>query len=460
VLLIALPCQTDWQTIKGILETLANKPTNPELQTSTMFWSKAGQGSVTLTGDEVQQFGEIIRELMKDDATFDNLTMKELENLMQDAILQILKAPRIQRRNEINKQVVELKKHLKEGVKRWTFIIPVTNLTLERKQLKIGNVRLFHFTDIYVNRWDSMSYNATTRYSSETRKKHREEFRRYVLKPLKGSVCAEVMVNAKHSRALEVALQEVQNALRAIMVFFVGNEDSRRSYIGVKGDIMEQSQRHILSVSSDKITSFQNQLTGTLYELKLDKSRINWMLKNGFKKISVLLAKQKVNSFESRLKTAIYWLGSAMNVPITHSQEEMDVRISLAREEKTKGKKGLKDFEFHDVGDRLIKLMVALESLVILDQREPIASNLSERTAFLVAKTTKDRMFVNSQIKKLYRLRSQAVHHGRIEITYSELSWLSLVVQAAILRLISGKNRLGISNDEEFRDWLVRMKFS
>ena len=282
-----------------------------------------------------------------------------------------------------------------------------------------------------------------------------------VLEKFKGSICAEVIVEAKHQRALEVALQQIHDALCAIMMFFP--EDIRKPPIGVRGEVMPVgsgvSHRFILSVSSDKSMHLGSEHVGPRFELKLDRKRIEWMFKYGFREISVLLAKQKMNSFESRLKTAIYWLGSALNDPITRSQEEMDTRILLAREKKGK-EKSLENFEFSDIAERLIKLMIALESLVILDDREQIVSNLSERTAFLVAKKLSDRIYVSRRIKELYRLRSRVIHHGRIEITYGELYWLSCVVRAAILRLITDKNRLGISNDDDFRNWLVRMKFS
>jgi hypothetical protein len=277
-----------------------------------------------------------------------------------------------------------------------------------------------------------------------------------------GSICAETKVKGKHRRALETALQQVHNALSAIMMFFP--EDIRKSPIGIRGEVFRvdsgESHRFILSASSDKSIHLNSEHVGSLFELRLDKKRIRRMFKHGFTQVSDLLAKQKVNSFESRLKTAIYWFGLAMNVPITRSQEEMDVRISLAREKKSRGEKSFEGFEFHDIAERLIKLMMALESLLILDDREQTVYNLGERTAFLAAKKLSDRIYVSHRTKELYLLRSRVIHHGRVEITYSELYWLSCVVQAVILRLITDQNRLGLSNDEEFRNWLVALKFS
>ncbi len=461
---IAPRFQTDWQTVKSKLEAITNTPVEETKQgpTAQMFWHRAGRGGVELAGNEVQQFGEIIRELMKDDATFNNFTMTELEDLTQDSILRILRTGSLQRRNAVDRQIIELRKRLKGEVKSETFIIPVANLILEGRQLKIGNVKLFQFADSHMKHWESMVYNASSRYSLEQRKKQCQDVRKNVLENLEGCICAEVRVKGKHRRALEVALQQVRNALSAIMMFFP--EDIRKPPIGIKGEVLPvgsaESHRFILSESPDKSIHLNSEHVGSLYQLTLDKKRIEWMFKHGFTEISGLLAKQKMNSLESRLKTAIYWFGLAMNVPITRSREEMDVRISLAGEKKSRGEKSFENFEFPEIAERLTKLVMALESLVILDDREQIVSNLGERTSFLVAKKLSDRVYVNRRIKELYRLRSRVIHHGSIKITYSELYWLSVVVQAAILRLITDRNRLGISNDDDFRNWLITLKFS
>ena len=465
--LIALPSQTDWRIVNGILQAMTNDSA-PSSEPSTthvprMFWYKAGQGSVTLTGNEVRQFGEIVRELLKDDTTFNNFTVKELEALLKTLILRVMKVDKDQRNVEIEKQIAELRKRLRTDVEKWSFVIPIANLTLERKQLKIGNVKFFTFTDSHVTRWESMFYNTSHKLKSETRAKYRDEIRNNVLAPLKQCVCAEITVEAKHERALELALQEVRNALHVITMFFLGNEDFYRRYIGIKGEIVAlnsaDSRRNVL-FSSNGLPGFDIETAGPRCPLELDKTRVDWMKKNGLREVTALIAKKETNSFEDRLRTAIYWLGAAMNVQIASTTKEVDAKIDLARNQKGRRMKQFKDFEFHNFSERLIKLMVALESLVILDEREPVASNLGERAAFLVAKKSNDRIYVDGKIKKLYRLRSRAIHHGRTEIKHEELDWLSMVVQTAIIRLIRRGARMGVTNDEEYRSWFMRNKFS
>jgi hypothetical protein len=428
-----------------------------------MFWHQAGQGSVALTGNEVRQFREIVRELLKDDTTFNNFAVKDLENLLKPLILSILKANGDQRNSEIQKQIIDLRNRLRAGVEKWSFVIPIANLTLERKQLKIGNVKFFTFTDSHVTSWKSMFYNTSYKLKPEARAKYRDEICNSVLAPLKKCVCAEIIVEAKYERASELALQEVRNALHVITMFFLGNEDFYRSYIGIKGEIVAanstDSRRNVL-LASNELPGFDTEMAGPRYPLELDKTRVDWMMKNGLREVTALIAKKETNSFEDRLRTAIYWLGAAMNVQIASTTKEVDAKIDLARNQKGNRMKQFKDFEFHNFAERLIKLMVALESLVILDEREPVASNLGERAAFLVAKKPNDRIYVDGQIKKLYRLRSRAIHHGRTEITHEELDWLSRVVQTAIIRLIRRRVHMGVTNDEEYRSWFMRNKFS
>jgi hypothetical protein len=441
--------------------SISQPPTGREPQ---MFWYKAGQGSVLLTGREVEQFGEMVRELLKDDTTFNNFAVKELEELLRTLILNILKVSEDQRTTEIEKQIAQLNNRLKADVKKWTFVVPIANLTLERKQLRVGNVKLFTFADSHVKQWKSMFHRSAPIQTSKARTRYSAEIRNNILVPLKKSVCAEITVEGRFERAYELALQEVRNAVHVIMMFFVGDEDFYRSYFGVKGEIVARdspdSRRNILFALPEGLPGYQTEMAGPRYPLDLDKTRVDWMVKNGLGRVSALFAKKETNSFEDRLKTAIYWTGAAMNVQISSATEEVDAKIALARKQNDMKKKQFKDFEYHDFAERLIKLMVALESLVILDDREPIVSNLGERTAFLVGKNLDDRMSVDSQVKKLYRLRSRVIHHGRTEITHAELDWLSNVLQCAILRLIQHKDRMGVSNDKEFRDWFVKNKFS
>jgi hypothetical protein len=67
----------------------------------------------------------------------------------------------------------------------------------------------------------------------------------------------------------------------------------------------------------------------------------------------------------------------------------------------------------NDSADKLLFVLVALESLLVKDSSEPIQGNLAERMAFLAGASLDDRKLIVSIVKKTYGMRSKFVHHGR-----------------------------------------------
>jgi hypothetical protein len=60
-----------------------------------------------------------------------------------------------------------------------------------------------------------------------------------------------------------------------------------------------------------------------------------------------------------------------------------------------------------------VKSSIALESLLILDQNEPLRKNLSERTAFILSTDAEERKRISEVVSKFYDERSKVVHgHG------------------------------------------------
>lgn len=66
-----------------------------------------------------------------------------------------------------------------------------------------------------------------------------------------------------------------------------------------------------------------------------------------------------------------------------------------------------------DPSEKLVFVLVSLESLLLRDSSEPIQGNLAERLAFLVGESLEERKAVVAITKSAYALRSRFVHHGR-----------------------------------------------
>jgi hypothetical protein len=62
--------------------------------------------------------------------------------------------------------------------------------------------------------------------------------------------------------------------------------------------------------------------------------------------------------------------------------------------------------------DKLVYILVALESMLLRNENEPIGKNIGERMAFLVGDSLESRKAVVSNAAQTYRLRSSFIHHG------------------------------------------------
>ena len=65
-----------------------------------------------------------------------------------------------------------------------------------------------------------------------------------------------------------------------------------------------------------------------------------------------------------------------------------------------------------DLAGRLVYMLVALESVLLKNDSEPVGQNVGERMAFVRAKTVEKRRAVIRNLKDAYTLRSKFIHHG------------------------------------------------
>ncbi len=65
-----------------------------------------------------------------------------------------------------------------------------------------------------------------------------------------------------------------------------------------------------------------------------------------------------------------------------------------------------------DVSDKIMYVLVSLESILLKNESEPIQQNLSDRIAFIISKDSKIRQYVAKKVKEVYQIRSKFIHHG------------------------------------------------
>jgi Apea-like HEPN len=65
-----------------------------------------------------------------------------------------------------------------------------------------------------------------------------------------------------------------------------------------------------------------------------------------------------------------------------------------------------------EIADKLVFVLVSLESMLLKDSTEPITKNIGERMAFLIGKSVDERKAVIQNVDAAYRIRSKFIHHG------------------------------------------------
>ena len=115
--------------------------------------------------------------------------------------------------------------------------------------------------------------------------------------------------------------------------------------------------------------------------------------------------------------------------------------------------------EYGYLNERLLKTMVALESLLIIGN-EPVQNNIAERAAFILGLNYNDRKRIKKFIKDMYKLRSNVVHRGFTYISIGELKHLISLVRETIIVLILKKDRFGLETQQDFYEWFEKKKLS
>lgn len=406
---------------------------------------------ITLYDEDMICFNNALKGLLNDSFIENNVTTKFLEQELQKIIHETFGILRDDRDAYLNKWLVELKDSIEERMEEWVFIIPLENVSLHNEPFEVGNVKLYTFNE---NKAEEFMSTATALLNRDLYEYEREEWSN-LKKSNSKRVCAEVKVKGLLDKSQEIALKKVRIALNILRLYtYPKSDDSLRRYFGIVGEVIPGDVRYILGFTEDKKWIFPiPEDFGYLAPFELDPERIETMKNNGFEIVNEILKRDKHNSFETRLLASIYWFGSGLNIG--------EIKAAEIQKPKDKEQKNThKDFEYFNAGDRFLKFFVALESLLIFNENEPITNNIAERVAFLLGDKYEERKEIKKRMKDLYGVRSKIVHHGDVDITRYDLRDLTEVTQSVIINLILRKDELGIKSKEDLYEWFEKQKLS
>jgi hypothetical protein len=266
----------------------------------------------------------------------------------------------------------ESEKQIKE-VEVW---LPIALFHIQ-SEFSIGRITLKPITR---NIFDCLRASIKT-VNLEQKAKVEKYFDRYQEK-LQGLAAATIKLIAEPKRALEVAVEESENSLGVLRFFSITNfSPTRVSYCALLG---KENMEGITFLLINDGTFFQlgeENIDQAVHPWILDDQEIAQTKTDGLEILSNLLKQEKRTSFQEDLLSSV----------VLYS------RSSLAR----------------NPTDKLVYILVALESLLLRDENEPIQQNIGERLAFSIADKASERKSIIRNVKKVYGLRSSFIHHGQ-----------------------------------------------
>ncbi|MBZ0111967.1 MAG: hypothetical protein K8J08_05880, partial [Thermoanaerobaculia bacterium] len=108
--------------------------------------------------------------------------------------------------------------------------------------------------------------------------------------------------------------------------------------------------------------------------------------------------------------------------------------------------------------EKLVFVLVALESLLLRNPTEPIQQAVGDRFGFLLSQVPAERQQLAGLFRSAYSLRSKFVHHGQTPEEFEVLR--EFVSMAWVLILWQVKNRTAFASKEDLLKHLDSLKYS
>ena len=273
----------------------------------------------------------------------------------------------------------------KKEVDDYEIWIPIPGISVQ-SEFKIGKIILKPISKDTIDRWFE---KCDEKIKAELITRERKESQ--------GFAAATIQLHAEPSRAKEVALSESEKAISLLRIFTPENFSPRSlSYCTLSGN-RNLEKRKYLVVKNEQMMSFTDGFVDkNVYDLMpFSDEMFSMIWSMGLNILTDILCKEDRSEFQNQVLTSL----------LIYS------RNSLERE----------------VADKLIYILVSLESILLKDSNEPIMQNIGDRIAFLIGKPEK-RMEIVQNVRDIYGLRSSFIHHGK-DISLENLEAMKIFMQ-------------------------------
>jgi hypothetical protein len=277
---------------------------------------------------------------------------------------------------------------LKSLVAETTVLVPVYELHIE-VPFALGNGEFRSIGEADLSRWETdrqVTSPGDARSTAESISRLRNE--------VQGRGAYWTTVVAEPVRAAEIAWQRANEAVALLRIFSKGMfQPLARSYLTPLGMEAVLRQRYLLIVNGVFRGGADISISPPPFYSSYDKVFIEESVLPSLAPLNRILVSEGRTSFEEDLLNAVFVYSRAG--------------------------------QYNNVSEKLIHMLVALESILLRDENEPIGVSISERIAFLVGDSATSRLEIAKNVKAVYRLRSRFIHHGdEVKTTEEQLDTL------------------------------------
>ena len=252
-----------------------------------------------------------------------------------------------------------------------------------------------------------------------------------IRKDLQGYAAASMKLTAEPKRAHQIVFEEAEKALLLLLFFSPVNfEPTRISHCTFLGKSHLETINYLI-VQNQAIIDYSWSIADMSSPVwQLDTSYISDLKEWGLDKLGELFAKEDRTDLQEEL------LGSVFQYS--------------------------KNCLTKDAADKLVHILVGLESIVLKDSNEPIMNNIGERMAALIGQDPASRKAIIANVKKTYALRSSFVHHGQT-ISIADMDTIKEFMHKAwscLHSLVLLAHQNATMTKAQFFDWIEERRLS
>lgn len=244
-------------------------------------------------------------------------------------------------------------------------------------EFTIGDSRICPITAQFLNDLELRSEGAVAQEDRE----HSRAYFQSLIKKMQGHAAVVIETDAEPVRAFELAMAKAEAAIGILRLFSQAALDPDLIYpCAPLGTEHLPIARAVFVADGQFAVATSQAASKSIGHWRLDADLIREIKGAGLDDTAALLKLQKPTTFQAA-------------VLASHLRYSRSTMVD-------------------DLGDRLVYMLTAPESLYLKDGSEQIGHNLGERLAFATVHTGDEREKVIKNVKAIYKLRSNYLHHG------------------------------------------------